>query len=78
MSHFMSGLYDSMGDLSGGKISNDTVSCQEALVNAGQFCLEGGLLEVALCATEVSWFMTAKGTDTEYLAVVTICVYVHI
>lgn len=78
MSHFVSGLYDSMGDLSGGKISNDTVWCQEVLVNAGQFCLEGELLEVALCATEVSWFMTAKDTDTEYLAVVTICVYVHI
>lgn len=36
----------------------------------------GGLLEVVLCATEVSWFMTASDTDTEYVVEVTIFVSV--
>lgn len=42
-----------MGDLSVGRISDDILCYQLVLVNAGQFCLEGRVLEVALCATEV-------------------------
>lgn len=42
-----------MGDLSVGRLSDDILCYQVVLVNAGQFCLEGRVLEVALCATEV-------------------------
>lgn len=72
----MLGLDDCREDLLVGRISDDTVHCQAVLVNTGKLYREGELLEVALCATEVSWFMTAKNTDTEYLIAVTI--YVHI
>ena len=72
----MSGLDDCTEDLSVGRIPDDTVHCQAVLVNTGKLYLEEELLEVALCATEVSWFMTAKDTDTEYPIAVNI--YVHI
>lgn len=42
-----------MGDLSVGRLSDGILRYQVVLVNAGQFCLEGRVLEVALRATEV-------------------------